>query len=183
MLSAWPSATINVAERQALSTLSEAECFSRYAHNALMIGHDELLAQIRHLRDSGVTTNADLAKLLKLPSSRIADIFATDRKPRKITLDEAKVLVDHFGIEPVPIKWTGKEAKPPSAENLMPLLDALIPLAPPGRVTDQSLKALSEALSYGLALLGDRISTPASPDAVDVAARAAVARFREIGTA
>lgn len=183
MLSAFSSATINVAHNQALSTLSEADCCRRYAHNALMIGHDELLAQIRALRDSGATSNAELAKLLKLPSSRIADIFATDRKPRKITLDEAKVLVDHFGLETVPIDWVLREAKPPSAENLMPLLDALMPLAPPGRVTDQSLKALSEALSYGLALLGDRIASPASPDAVGVAARAAVARFREIGTA
>lgn len=182
MLSACDSATINVAHRQALSTLSEADSSARYAHIARMIGHDELLAEIRRLRDEGVTTNAELAKLLRLPSSRIADIFATDRKPRKITLDEAKILVEKFGLEPVPFP-RALEVKSPSADNLMPLLDALIPLAPPGRVTDQSLKALSEALSYGLALLGDRIASPASPDAVGVAARAAVARFREIGTA
>lgn len=148
-----------------------------------MLGHDELLAEIRRLRDSGATSNAELAKLLNLPSSRIADIFATDRKPRKISLDEAKILVDHFGLEPVSIDTLRPPPKSPSAENLMPLLHALIPLSPPDRPTDQSLKALSEALSYGLALLGDRIAIPASQDAVDVAARAAVARFREIGTA
>jgi hypothetical protein len=163
---------------QGISTLSEADCSMRYVHNVAMIGHDELLAEIRRLRDAGETTNAELAKILGLPSSRIADIFATDRKPRKISLDEGKVLVEAFGLE-----QPQADAPAPSADNLMPLLDALIPLAPPGRVTDQSLRALSEALSYGLALLGDQISKPASQDAVGVAARAAVARFREIGTA
>lgn len=147
-----------------------------------MLGHDELLAEIRRLRDSGATTNADLAKLLNLPSSRIADIFATDRKPRKITLDEAKVLVEKFGLEPSQVAGPS-DPQSPSADNLLPLLDALIPLAPPGRASAQSLRALSEALSYGLALLGDRAAKPANSDAIDVAARGAVVRFREIGTA
>lgn len=181
MLSACRSATINVANKQEVSTLFEADAFERGEHKVAMFGHDDLLAEIRRLRDSGETSNADLAKLLSLPSSRIADIFATDRKPRKITLDEAKILVERFGLEP-PAK-AAVEVAAPNAENLVPLLDALIPLTPPGRVTDQSLKALSEALSYGLALLGDQLSSPASQDAVGVAARAAVARFREIGTA
>lgn len=144
-----------------------------------MIGHDELLGKIRALLDSEQTTSADLSRLLKLPTSRIADILATNRKPRQIKLDEAKILVEHFKLEP-----SGFHMPAPSAENLLPLLEALIPLAPPnGRASEQSLRALSEALSYGLALLGDRLATPASSDAIDVAARAAIARFREIGTA
>ncbi len=70
-----------------------------------------------------------------------------------------------------------------SAENLAPLLAALLPLAPRGRLTDQSLTALSEALAYGLRLLGDQLATPASDGALAVAARGVVARFRELGQA
>lgn len=145
-----------------------------------MLGHDELLSELRRLRDDGKTSNADIGRLIGQPSSRIADIFTTERKPRKITLDEAKILVEHFGLEP-----KGLEHPPaPSADNLLPLLAALIPLAPPsGRASEQSLRALAVALAYGLGLLGDRLATPASSDAIDVAARAAISRFREIGTA
>lgn len=64
-----------------------------------MLSHADLLDEIRRLRDDGVTSNAELARLLNLPTSRIADIFATDRKPRKISLDEAKLLVERFGLE------------------------------------------------------------------------------------
>lgn len=186
MPSAFGDTTQNVAPLQAQNvainprgdTNYEADRLPRTGHATAMIGHDELLAKIRALRDTDKTTNADLARLLKLPTSRIADIFATDRKSRKITLDEARILVEHFGLEPA----GAPQLPAPSADNLLPLLEALIPLAPPnGRVSEQSLRALSEALSYGLALLGDRLATPASPDAIDVAARAAIARLREIG--
>ena len=160
-------------------TLCEGDAIRCSGHDVKMLSHDELLGEIRRLRDEGKTTNADLSRLLKIPTSRIADIFATDRKSRKITLDEAKVLVEHFRLEASP-----HDLVPPSADNLLPLLDALIPLAPPnGRASAQSLRALSEALAYGLALLGDQLATPASSDAIGVAARAAIARFREIGTA
>lgn len=138
-----------------------------------MLGHDELLTEMRRLRDAGETSNAEIGRLLGLPSSRIAEIFATEGKTRRISLDEAKVLVDHFGLE------TPRQSAP-SADALRQLLEAVVPLVPAGRATEQSLKALSEAIAYGLGLLGD-LSTRSSPDALDVAARAAVARFREIG--
>ncbi|MDR6511502.1 transcriptional regulator with XRE-family HTH domain [Novosphingobium capsulatum] len=68
-----------------------------------------------------------------------------------------------------------------SAEALEPLLDALIPLTPPsGRLTEQSRKALAEALAYGLSLLEGDSTSPANEGAVAVAARAATSRFREI---
>jgi hypothetical protein len=67
-----------------------------------MLSHAALLDEIRRLRDEGGTSNAELARLLDLPTSRIADIFATDRKPRKITLDEAKTLVEHFKLDKRP---------------------------------------------------------------------------------
>lgn len=65
-------------------------------------------------------------------------------------------------------------------DNLVPLLNVLLPLAPSGRATEQSLRALSSALAHGIELLGNRVSSPASEDALAVAARGAVVRFREI---
>lgn len=149
-----------------------------------MLSHDELMAELHRLRADGKAKNAELQKLLNLPSSRISDIFATDRKPRKISLDEAKIIVSHYGLDDSPAAEPDQvDIDAPNAENLMPLLDALIPLAPAGKASELSLRALSEALSYGLALLGNRASKPASADAIEVAARGAIARFREIGSA
>lgn len=184
MLSASDCATINVAFDQAVSTICEADEFRISDHNVIMLGHDELMAELHRLRADGKAKNADLQRLLNLPSSRVSDIFATDRKPRKITLDEAKILVSHYGLDDSsPAVDEAPEPEAPNVENLMPLLDALIPLAPAGKASELSLRALSEALSYGLALLGNRASRPASADAIEVAARGAVARFREIGSA
>ncbi|MEO9131808.1 MAG: hypothetical protein ABI240_11435, partial [Sphingomonas sp.] len=105
-------------------------------------------------------------------SSRIAEIFAGKRQ---VTIDEMKTMVEHFGLE-------GASAAP-NAETLEPILDALLPLAPPGKLTDQSRRALAEALAYGLELLGAPSANPTSPDALKVAARAAAVRFRETATA
>lgn len=178
MPSACPIATINVASLQARSTINEADAFRPLRHDPQMLGHAELLEEIRRLRDNGKTSNAEIGRLLGVPSSRVADIFATDRTPRLIKLDEAKILIEHFGLGATTPTFTV-----PSADVLMPLLHALSPLVPPGRLTEQSLRALSEALSYGLELLGDHHATSASSDAIGVAARAAASRFREIATA
>lgn len=137
-------------------------------HKRRMLGSKELLAALESLKERGATNNAALARLLKLPTSRVAEIFSGTRR---ITIDEMKVLVEHFRLEPGP--------SAPSAESLEPLLDALLPLAPPGRMTDQSRRALAEALSHGLELLGAQSATQASSDALAVAARAAALRFRE----
>ncbi|GAA0295664.1 hypothetical protein GCM10009087_01760 [Sphingomonas oligophenolica] len=137
-----------------------------------MLGSSDLLAALERLKAQGLTTNAQLSRLLGLPSSRIAEIFAGRRQ---VTIDEMKLMVEHFGLE---------GASPaPSAETLEPILDALLPLAPPGKLTDQSRRALAEALAYGLELLGAPSASPASPDALKVAARAAAVRFRETATA
>lgn len=136
-----------------------------------MLGSKALLAELNHLKAQGLTTNAKLSRLLELPSSRIAEIFAGKRQ---VTIDEMKILVEHFGLE---------GASAPNAATLEPILDALLPLAPPGKLTDQSRRALAEALSYGLGLLGAPSASPASPDALKVAARAAAVRFRETAQA
>lgn len=65
-------------------------------------------------------------------------------------------------------------ALPP--ETLARLLENLAPLWPTGHVSDQSLRALAEALSYGLELLSDQPANPATPGEIRLAARAAMTR-------
>lgn len=137
-----------------------------------MLGSKALIAELQRLKVEGVTTNAKLSRLLEIPSSRVAEIFAGRRQ---VTIDEMKIAVEHFGLERIPAA--------PSAATLEPLVDALLPLVPPGTLTDQSRRALAEALSYGLGLLEVPSASAASPDALKVAARAAAVRFRETATA
>lgn len=137
-------------------------------HYPAVLDSKGLLAELERLKREGDTTNADLSRLLKLPTSRIAEIF---EGKRKIKIDEMKIIVEHFGLEQRPAL--------PSAETLEPILDALLPLAPPGPVTDESRRALAEALAYGLELLGSGSASPATGDALKVAARGAALRFRE----
>lgn len=147
-----------------------ADVLRKHVHNAQMLDSKGLLAELHRLRDSGVTSNADLARLLDVPSSRVAEIFSGKRA---IKIDEMKLIVERYGLE-------GREISI-SPEMMEPLLDALLPLMPPsGRMTEQSRKALAAALSYGLELLCDQPATPPSGEVAALASRAVVSRFREI---
>lgn len=105
-------ATLFVAPWQGVNTNFEADYRSRPVHNRRVLSHDELLAELRRRRDAGEFTNADMARVLNLPTPRIADIFTTKRKPRQITVDEMKILVEHYGIVeaavPLPAKLAEK---------------------------------------------------------------------------
>lgn len=145
-----------------------ADALRAVRHYPRVLDSKGLLAELERLKSEGATTNADLARLLKLPTSRVAEIFIGKRS---VKIDEMKVLVEHFGLDTSP--------PAPSAETLEPILDALLPLAPPGPVTAGSRRALAEALAYGLALLGTPSANQTTGDALQVAARGAVLRFRE----
>lgn len=163
-------ATINVARRQADITMFVADAARDSSHNGLVLSHTDLLAELVRLKADKATTNAQLARLLKLPTSRIAEIF--DGK-RLIRVDEMKCLVEEFDLD--------GRTRQPSAETIEPILDAILPLAPP-RLTDQSRRALAEALSYGLGLLAGHPASRATAETLQVAARAAATRFRETAT-
>lgn len=137
-----------------------------------MIGHDELLNWLRAERDAGRVKNADLQKLLGQPSSRIAEIFGP--KGRRITLDEAKVIVEHYGLEAPGATVQLNEG------TLEPILSALLPLAPQGRDAERFAPTLAKAVAYGLQLLADHPAKMPSEDAVGVAARGAALRFRDL---
>lgn len=68
----------------------------------------------------------------------------------------------------------------PSEENLAALLAAIVPLARTGQQTEQSLRVLAAALRHGLELLGPSAATPLDQGSLSVAARAAVARLRDL---
>lgn len=74
---------------------------------------------------------------------------------------------------------TDKTVAVPSAESIAALLASVLPLAPKGRTTEQSLRVVSAALHHGLELLGDQSASSDSP-AFATAARGAVARFRDL---
>src|SRR4051812_29568333 len=74
-------------------------------HVPAMLGSTDLLAALRRLRSDGKTTNADVGRLLSLPSPRVAEIFDGSRA---VKIDEMKVLVEHFNLE---------GPRPPAAAN------------------------------------------------------------------
>lgn len=156
---------------QALDTNCVAENYTAMRHEGRVIGHGDLLSWLIAEREAKRLTNADLQRLLKLPSSRVSDIFSGERQ---IKLDEAKAIVEHYKLDRAP------EAATISADALAPILAAVVPLAPQGELTDRFASILAEAVSYGLGLLPGRHTTLPSSDAIDVAARAAALRFRDL---
>lgn len=73
-----------------------------------MFGTDELL----HALESRGVAQAEMARVLGLPSSRISEMYA---RKRQVKLDEAKKLVDAFGLEDAP-------SVPPINEQIARLL-------------------------------------------------------------
>lgn len=85
------------------STNSVANSSNAGGYGPAMLGSADLLNELRRLKNEGRTTNADLSRLLSLPSSRIAEIF---EGKRRIHIDEMKILVEQFELDgaarPVP---------------------------------------------------------------------------------
>lgn len=143
----------------------------RQWQGARVLDHDSFVDQLRVAIAEGRTSNAAIGRIIKQPSSRVSEIFSGKRR---VQVDEMKALLEALEMN---------EAPPlPTPGTLEPLLDALLPLVPSGPLTDQSRQALAVALSYGLGLLGSLPASGASEDALKVAARGAVARFRETVT-
>lgn len=137
-------------------------------------------AQILDALKQRKITQTAIAKVLGINQPNVNTLWnpAKNGKLRKLTYDEGVALIAAFGLDDEPAE---QPASVPSAETLEPILDALLPLVPNGPMTAQSRRALAEAMSYGLALLGSSGTNPANGDAIAVAARAAVLRFRETG--
>lgn len=77
-------------------------------HGSEMFGTDELLSAI----EARGISQVEMARVLRLPSSRISEMYAGKRQ---VKLDEAKKLVDAFGLEDQP-------AIPPISEQTARIL-------------------------------------------------------------
>jgi hypothetical protein len=128
-----------------------------------VLGQTEILEA---LRDHGITS-ADIGRALELPSSRIAEMYAGKRL---LKLSEAVKLVAEFELET-------RSAKP-NADVLVVLLNAILPKSQRGtRAADLSIRALAEALEYGLGLVASSPAIPGNPDALALAAQATADRL------
>lgn len=113
--------------------------------------------------------------------SLVKDILDDGKDIKLSTLYKLAAALDVDVSALIPTHASNANVPVLNADTLEPLIDALLPLAPPpGQMTDQSRRAVAEALAYGLELLGGSPSSQASGDAVAVAARAASSRFREL---
>lgn len=129
-------------------------------------------------------TQSEIGAAIGVAQSNANTLFRPGKngKLRYLKMDEAVKLAEKFGLSEAPPKLPDQFQVHP--ETIEPILDALLLAAPPpGRVSDQSRRALSVMLAYALEQLGDQLSSPANPGAGKVAARAALSRFREQGLA
>ncbi len=127
-------------------------------------------------------TQKQIAEAIGITQPNANKLYRPDRngKLRTLSYDEGRTLIERFGLADMA---GNADVTAFNAETLAPLLDALLPLVPSTGRSERSVQVLSQALAYGLALLGTPTATHPSPDALGVAARGAVARFREIGRA
>lgn len=132
-------------------------------HQRSMIGHDDLIRLLRERRDAGDLSNADVAAVLRVPSSRAAEIFSGKRL---VKLDEAKAIVDRFNLE-------GRaQVSPPPSEAIEIVLDELLRSALDKPLAATTLRPLAEALRRALQLLSENPAIHANQDAVKVLAQA-----------
>ncbi|AHE52379.1 hypothetical protein [Sphingomonas sanxanigenens] len=143
------------------------------------------------LKARGVT-QAEIARVLGVAQPNVATLYnpAKTGRRRKLGYDEAVALIAAFDLDAAGDgaaegAAAGARTSPPpapapiSAAALAPVLQALVPLAPPGPLSASAAEALALALRHALQLLPSEGSTEPSSDQIAMAARAAALRFRE----
>lgn len=118
-----------------------ADCF---IYGAIPLGQSEWVLNqsefLKKLRSAGAK-NGEIATALKIHPSQVTRLFAEDKKPRDLTLDEAAILAEAFELEQAP----RVEPLPPSMLRLVVRYVALALGAPQER-TQARLEELTEAL-------------------------------------
>jgi hypothetical protein len=118
-----------------------------------------------------------VAKVLGISQPNATRLFKPDprtKKKRVLTYDEGRKLIAAFNLD---------ETSPNASLNdevVARLLEALVPLVPRSGLTGASATRLAKALVYGLELLGEASPTRPNHDAIEVAARGAASRFRDL---
>lgn len=151
------------------------------SHQGWMHTAAEILNSLRLKLDARETTQAAIGKVIGIAQANVSTFWTPGKngKLRQLKWDEALKLSEAFDI-PLADGETRDELDWPSADTLAPLLDALLPLVPKTGVSEKSAEALSEGLAYGLRLLGSPTANRPTDDSLRVAARGAVARFRDL---
>jgi hypothetical protein len=105
-------------------TICVVDGFAAFRHATAMLGTQQLLAT---LEARGVS-QAEMARVLNLPSSRISEMYAGKRQ---IKLDEAKRLVEAFDLDdanPMPLPMP---PMPPPMPPLVPPMPMPMPMPMP----------------------------------------------------
>lgn len=110
----------------------------------------QILAALRQRLDQREITQSDVARVIGITQPNVATFWVPATKTgktRKLSYDEGVALIQAFDLNAEEAAEQPRSTYP-NAEMLEPILDALLPLVPQGRVTDQSRRALAEAIIY-----------------------------------
>ena len=141
-----------------------ADAPARRAYHARVLSTEQFLAEIRDRAEK----DADVGRVLGLPSSRVAELFSGKRR---LLYHEAKQLADHF----MPEQSGGSI----NEELLSRLLHALGPSVPKSGISGSAAQALASALSHGLELLQATGAIDPTDREFAMAVRAATSRYHE----
>ena len=160
--------TVHYDKRSIVAGINPTQCVADALAGAVyyrsVLTTDDFLAEIRRRASS----DAEIGRALKLPSSRIAELFGGKRRLR---YDEAKILADKF--------MPNETGAGVSADRLEPILAACLRYAPIEGWSESEAPRLARAVEYGLGLLASAPANQASEDALAVAGQAALLRLRE----
>lgn len=95
-----------------------------------MLGTDFILGRLEQLLESGDIQKKDIAAAMKISPQRIASLFSGERK---LSLDEAQLLVERFGLDQDPAEIISSIATIPV---LMMLVRYVLQELAPGVVPD-----------------------------------------------
>lgn len=140
-----------------------ADDFVAARHSVGVLSHRELVDSLQRLKDEGKATNAEIGRLLDVPSSRVAEIFTGKRS---VKVDEMKALVDHYDLE-------GKGPTAISEELLTPIVWEIVERAR-REALPPSPRPLAAALARYIQQIGARPAIHASPDALEAVAHAVI---------
>lgn len=136
------------------------------SHTVRVFDPDQFLASV--LKKAG--SQAEMARALDQPTSRIAELFREGKGKRRLTMADGVRLAEAFGIAIDEVV---------SAERLKPVLEVCLRYPPKGGWSGQAVERLAQELEYGLRLLKRTSASAPSQDALAMAANVIADRLRD----
>lgn len=150
-----------------------ARCF----HVPEMENAAEIRAALRAKLEAGEITQKEIGATLGIQQPNVTKLFhpARNGKLRGIDFDEGMKLIRRFRLE-----VSATDSTPSISEGVLArLLHALGPSVPKGEISESAAQALAVALTYALGLLSESGATEPTDREIEMAARAAMSRYRE----